>query len=272
MTATIMTPDTTSRADHPTTRRGRHEQHITPVPFHRLVRVELRKTVDTRAGLWLLIIMSLIGAAAMGALMIWGSPQDQTFVSLLGISTLPLFIILPVLGVMAATAEWSQRTGLTTFTLEPRRGRVLTAKLLAAVLLGLIVVAATMAAAAALTLLWGVLGNDMVWNLAGISLVGVAAIMVLFVIQGSAMGFAFLNTPAAIIAAIVAPTIWTIMATSIPALIDVAPWTDFTAAVGPIVAGSPTGDDWAHLASTSGIWVLLPLSIGIYRVMRSEVK
>lgn len=216
--------------------------------------------------------MSLIGAAAMGAMMIWGSPQDQSFGSLIGISTLPLFIILPVLGTMAATAEWSQRTGLTTFTLEPRRGRVLAAKLLAAAILGLIVVAATMAAAAAFTLLWGALGNDMVWSLAGISLVGAAAIMVLFVIQGSAMGFAFLNTPAAIIAAIVAPTIWTIMANSIPALIDLAPWTDFTAAVGPIVGGSPTGDDWAHLASTSGIWVLLPLAFGIYRVMRSEVK
>lgn len=270
MSATTMTPDTSTQPSTPD--HGRHESRITPVPFHRLVRVELRKTVDTRAGMWLLIIMSVIGAAAMAAMMIWGPADGQSFAGLMGMATLPLFILLPVLGVMAATAEWSQRTGLTTFTLEPRRGRVVTAKLLAAVVLGLIVVAATMVAAAAFTLLWGALGHTMVWSLTGLSLLGVAGIMVLFVIQGSAMGFAFLNTPMAIIAAIVAPTIWTIMVNSIPALNDLAPWTDLTAAVGPIVSDAATGDAWAHLATAGGLWVLLPLIVGIYRVMRSEVK
>lgn len=54
MTATIMTPESTSVTDQPISGPGRHEQRITPVPFHRLVRVELRKTVDTRAasGSW----------------------------------------------------------------------------------------------------------------------------------------------------------------------------------------------------------------------------
>ena len=270
MSATTMTPNPATSPSTPD--HGRHQSRITPVPFHRLVRVELRKTVDTRAGMWLLIIMSAIGAAAMAAVMIWGEADRQSFAGLLGIATLPLFIVLPVLGVMAATAEWSQRTGLTTFTLEPRRGRVVTAKLLAAVILGIIVVAATMVAAAALTLLGGALGNEAVWSLTDLSLLGVAGIMVLFVIQGSAMGFAFLNTPMAIIAALVVPTIWTIMASSIPALADLAPWTDLTIAVDPLVSGAATSDDWAHLASSSGLWVLLPLIVGIYRVMRSEVK
>ena len=47
-------------------------------------------------------------------------------------ATLPLAMLLPVIGIMAATAEWTQRTGLVTFTLEPRRGRVVLAKALAA--------------------------------------------------------------------------------------------------------------------------------------------
>ena len=45
-------------------------------------------------------------------------------------------MLLPILGIMAATAEWTQRTGLVTFTLEPRRGRVVLAKALAALVLG----------------------------------------------------------------------------------------------------------------------------------------
>ena len=89
---------------------GRHENAAKPVPFTRIVRVELRKTVDTRAGLWLLIAIGLVGAAAMLATIVCGGAQNQSFVGLLQNASIPLFIILPVLGIMAATAEWSQRS------------------------------------------------------------------------------------------------------------------------------------------------------------------
>ena len=79
--------------------------------------------------------------------------------SYLGLSVLPMAILLPVLGIMSATQEWSQRTGLTTFTLEPRRGRVVTAKVVAAALLGLIVIAATVLVFGAFSLLAGVIGD-----------------------------------------------------------------------------------------------------------------
>ena len=47
--------------------------------------------------------------------------------------------LLPVLGIMLVTSEWSQRTAMVTFTLEAHRGRVVTAKLVAGLLLALIV-------------------------------------------------------------------------------------------------------------------------------------
>ena len=42
-------------------------------------------------------------------------------------------VILPIIAILSVTSEWSQRTGLTTFTLVPHRGRVMLAKALAAV-------------------------------------------------------------------------------------------------------------------------------------------
>jgi hypothetical protein len=33
-----------------------------------------------------------------------------------------------------------------------------------------------------------------------------------------------------------------------------------------------SGEDWAHVATASLIWVVLPLVVGTIRVVRSEVK
>jgi hypothetical protein len=46
-------------------------------------------------------------------------------------AALGLSRLLPIALMLTMTSEWSQRTALTTFTLEPRRGRVLAAKLTA---------------------------------------------------------------------------------------------------------------------------------------------
>ena len=54
-------------------------------------------------------------------------------------SAIPMSVILPIIAALSVTAEWSQRSGLTTFTLAPHRGRVLLAKAAAAVLLAVAV-------------------------------------------------------------------------------------------------------------------------------------
>ena len=33
-----------------------------------------------------------------------------------------------------------------------------------------------------------------------------------------------------------------------------------------------TGEDWAHLAVAVFIWLVVPLSVGVWRVLRAEVK
>ena len=102
------------------------------VPFSRTLQAEVRKMVDTRAGRWMVIVMAALTVVILAAFVIWGPADDATFANLLQVATLPLALLLPVIGIMAATAEWTQRTGLVTFTLEPRRGRVVLAKALGA--------------------------------------------------------------------------------------------------------------------------------------------
>lgn len=182
------------------------------IPFGRLVRLEVRKMVDTRAGRWLLIVMAAIGFLVSAVLVVWGEDVDQTFGSYLSFIALPLTVLLPIMGIMSATQEWSQRTGLATFTLVPRRGRIVAAKVGASVVLTLALVLAGALAASLATL---VSGGD--FTLAGLSVIGVVLSAVIFTLQGVAFGSAFLNTPAAIVAVLVLPTVWACRCSSVAA-------------------------------------------------------
>ncbi|WP_210650581.1 hypothetical protein [Nocardioides sp. SYSU D00065] len=237
------------------------------VPFARTLRAELRKMVDTRAGRWMVIVMAAIAALVLAAFVIWGPAGDATFRSLLELSTLPLALLLPVLGIMAATAEWTQRTGLVTFTLEPRRGRVVLAKALAALLLALVVLAVATAAAALANLAGGG-----AWDLTAAVAGGLVLALLIYVLQGVAFGLLFLNTPVAIVSVLVLPTAWTIATQIFGSLDDVGEWLDMDSVTRPLFAGEMAGRDWAQLTTGVAAWVLLPLAVGTYRVLRREVK
>src|SRR5207344_2799662 len=63
--------------------------------------------------------------------------QDEpaAFGDFVGAAAFVSSVLLPVLGIMLVTSEWSQRTAMTTFALEPRRMRIVLAKMLAGVAL-----------------------------------------------------------------------------------------------------------------------------------------
>lgn len=262
----------TTTLDHAPTdpaldRPARPGLRATPVaPFHRLVLIELRKAVDTRSGLWLLISLCAIVVLACGALAIWGPETARDLGAYLGLSIVPASILLPVLGIMSATQEWTQRLGLVTFALEPRRGRVVAAKVVAAALLGLVVVAIAFLASALLAL---TTGGEL--TLTGMSAPGVVAALTIFVLQGVAFGLALLNTPLAIVGVLVLPTAWTIVSGFSTAVANVGAWLDLNRVIGPLTAGGMTGEQWAQLGTAVGVWVVLPLAIGTWRVLTREV-
>ncbi|WP_109472511.1 ABC transporter permease [Ornithinimicrobium cavernae] len=244
---------------------------ITAVSFSRLVGVEARKQVDTLAGRWFLIFLGVVIVIAM-TIMLFVDGGDHNYGSYLAAAAVPLGIGLPVLGILSATQEWSQRTAMTTFALEPRRGRVIWAKVVSTVLIGLGAVALTLVLGAVGRLLGDLRGAETPWGFDGWSIAGMTLMMLLYVLQGLAFGLALLNTPAAIVAYFALPTLMPLM-NLVSWLRTPYEWIDLTMTTAPLPSGAAmTGEQWAQLAVSVALWVGVPLAIGVWRVLRREVK
>ena len=88
------------------------------IPFSRLLQVEFRKSWDTRASFWLLFCIGAIVLIAELIAAIVTGVQDVKDVEFGTFATVAGFIsqlLLPVLGIMLVTSEWSQRTAMVTF-------------------------------------------------------------------------------------------------------------------------------------------------------------
>jgi len=109
-----------------------------PTPFGRVLRVELRKMFDTRSGFWLMASIVITSVIATALTIILGDRDSLGFEQFAAAIGSPMSIVLPIIGVLAVTSEWSQRTALTTFTFVPHRGRVLRAKLINTLAIGLV--------------------------------------------------------------------------------------------------------------------------------------
>ncbi len=244
----------------------------TGVPFHRLVRVELRKMLDTRAGRWLLIGIGLVIAGVLTILFVQDG-GEHPLGDYLQATFMPMAILLPLVGILAVTSEWSQRTGLVTFSLEPRRLRVTWAKVTAALGVGVVAVALSftlgVAAHAAAIAFRGIQGD---WTMDGLALAGAAGYVLLGMAQG--LGFAMLlrNTPAAVVTYFVLPTAWTIIGGLVSWVESAAEWLDLNRTMEPLFTGSLTGEQWAQLGTSVSVWVLLPLVLGMWFLTRAEVK
>jgi ABC-2 type transport system permease protein len=243
------------------------------VPFGRLVKVELRKTYDTRAGFWLLLAIVAITFAATALFLIFGDDVDLTFETFVAIAATPQGFLLPVLGILAITSEWSQRTGLVSFTLEPSRSRLLTAKVVAVLVLGVIAIVLLLAFAALGNALGIAIGGDGSWEFGIDGVRNVAILQLMGLLSGVAFGMILLNSAAAIVLSFVLPLAISIIFEIVPGLRDAAPWIDINTSQQPLFDfGGLTAREWVQLFVTSLWWIWLPLLAGGYRVMRSEVK
>lgn len=249
------------------------------VPMARLAKVEFRKALDTRAGLWFTIS---IVALVLVVMVIWAfaAPDDQKdYMDFLGIAGFVLGYFLPILIIMLVTSEASQRNGLVTFALEPRRPRVVIAKFLAGLLLaaGVMVLAASMAVIS--TLLGTVSGATPEWEIDGnLAFNGFVLANVIAVLVGFALATLLMNTAAAIVVyfvyTFILPTAIGILSEISSGFKDVAPWIDFNTAQMPLFTGDyvPSGEQWAQIAVTGTIWLAIPLTFGIMRLLRIEFK
>lgn len=243
-----------------------------PVPIGRLTGVELRKLADTRAGMWLLIVIALASVATGVILLFAAGDEAQTFSEFFSFAQLPAGVLLPVLGILSMTSEWSQRTALTTFALVPQRGRVLTAKLLAAVTIAVLAAASTLVFAAAFNLIGAATGGDGSWSIGWQLILQCVLLQVLYVLMGSAFGGLLMNTPLAIVGFFALPMVWTILGSVISSLQKAAAWLDINLTTGPLAEHALTSGEWAKLGVSAAIWVLVPLVAGAFRMLRREVS
>jgi ABC-2 type transport system permease protein len=261
-------PTLTSRSDVPA------------VTFGRLVLVEWRKQLDTRAGRWLLIVIAAVTAAVMLVMGAVGDGDVPFEAFLIGSST-PLAMLLPIVAILAATSEWSQRTALTTFTLEPRRLRVIWAKAVTAVGSGVAFYVVAVGIAA-LAHLWVVTFRDATpdWSMGTVTW-GTLVMVAIWMLSGVAFGLAFLSTPTAIVTYLVLPVVVSTVAVFVTAWADVWPWIDLSTASAPLMTDpamaaqldlSSGGEMWAQIATSTLVWVGIPLAVGIARVTRGEIK
>lgn len=242
------------------------------VPFARLLRVELRKQVDTRASAWLLGVIALVNIGLSALVLVASEPQALTWQELTVASSIGQLLLLPLIGILAATSEWSQRTALTTFVLEPRRTRVNLAKLVAAVVLGLGIMVVTTAAAALLNLVGMLLRDgDGSWALDPGMVAGTTIALVVFVVLGVAFGLVLLSTPVAVVAFLVLPTLGSVLPMLAPALQGPAEWLDVNRTTVPLMEGTMAADDWPRLAVSVAVWVVVPLVLGLWRTARRDI-
>ena len=267
----------TAVEQHQTVERSRAESRHAPIPFRTIVGVELRKAFDTRSGFWLMAAIAAAGVLATGAVLAFASDSDLTYDNFAAAIGVPMTILLPVVAILAVTGEWSQRAGLTTFTLVPHRGRVIRAKLVVTIAIGL--------ASMALALSVGALGNivgtglkgvDTTWDLSFTSILYIVGADLIGMMVGFMLGIVTRNSAGAIVTYFsywfVIPTLSMVLATNQSWFEKAQPWVDFNYDQGRLYDGGFSGQDWAQLAITGTFWLLLPLAFGLWRVMRAEVK
>jgi ABC-2 type transport system permease protein len=248
------------------------------VPLSRLVKVELRKSYDTRAGIWLLGITAFLAAAVMVIVLIVVLVQDEpiTLNDFVGVANFISGFLLPVLGIMLVTSEWSQRTAMVTFTLEPHRGRVVLAKLVAGLLLALIVSLIATLSALVVNAVYSVASGGGDWHFGLLELLGFLLTQVIAMLTGFAFATLLLNTAAAIVVyfaySFLVPTVFAIAAQFLGWFEDLQPWIDFTQAQSPLIDASMTGEDWVHLLVSGLVWLAIPVALGLRRILRAELK
>ncbi len=234
----------------------------------RLTRVELRKMVDTRSGFWLQLSVLGLTVAAVLISALAGHASDHTFRKILSNALEPAAFLLPVIGILSVSSEWSQRTALISFALVPGRARLIAAKALAGVALAIFATAVAVVLAALGTLIaspdvphaWslpaGLLGQDLVY-------------VVTAMLTGVGFGAALLASAPAIVLYFGLPVAFAAVG-AIHGLNWIHEWLSGEA-LKPLTEAPLSGHEWIQVVTTLALWMVVPLALGLWRVTRGDV-
>jgi hypothetical protein len=182
-----------------------------------------------------------------------------------------------MVAILSVTSEWTQRSGLSTFTLVPHRGRVISAKAVGAIVIGVGSMVVAMAIGALGNIVGtAITGTPTIWDDSFVHLSEIVLANVLGMLIGFTLGVVIRNSAGAIVGyfvfTLVLPTLSGLLAANASWWHDAQAWVDFNFAQGALFNGDVAAKDWAHLATATGIWLVIPLAVGLRLMMRSEVK
>jgi ABC-2 type transport system permease protein len=249
------------------------------IPLSRVTRIELRKMFDTRSGFWLMASIAITSVLATGAIILFAPDDELTYTSFGTAIGFPMAVILPMIAVLSVTSEWTQRSGLTTFTLVPHRGRVILAKAASAVGVGIVSMALALAIGALGNVVGtAIAGTDPVWDISVVDASHIIVGNVLGLLMGFTLGVLIRNSPGAIVAyfvySLVLPGLAELLAANQEWFADARGWIDVNYAQGQLFMfdGALTGEQWANIGVTAVVWLVLPLLVGLRLLLRSEIK
>jgi ABC-type transport system involved in multi-copper enzyme maturation permease subunit len=236
----------------------------------RLTAVELRKMTDTRSGFWLLVSVVLISLAVVVVTLLTGSSDAHALENVFANAVQPAAVLLPVVGILLVTAEWSQRTALITFTLVPHRGRILAAKILASLVLATATLGVCLALAALGT---AVGGTDTVdaWSMSATMFGQTALLLISSMLTGVAFGAIMLASAPAIAVYFVLP-LALVAVSAISALESAMRWIDQDQTLGPLAEHALSGTEWTRAGVGLLVWVVAPLLAGLWRFRRADIR
>lgn len=95
--------------------------------------------------------------------------------------------------------------------------------------------------------------------------------------MGFMLGVVIRNSAGAIVAyfvySLVLPTLSGLLAMNQAWFADLHRWVDFGFNQTLLFSStSLSGQEWAQLGVTAGLWFVLPMAVGLWRLLRSEVK
>ncbi|MGI8646201.1 MAG: ABC transporter permease [Nocardioides sp.] len=277
MTTTLTPVTVGGTVTEPRERVGSSRPAIAPIPLSRVVTVELRKMFDTRSGFWLLASIGILSVLATGAVILFAPDSELGYENFAAAIGFPMSVVLPMIAILSVTSEWSQRSGLTTFTLVPHRGRVVLAKAICAVGIGVVSMVVAMVIGAGGNVLGSELaGVPTTWDTSTGELLYIVLANVLGLLTGFTLGVLIRNSAGAIVGyfvyALLLPTLTGLLAATQEWFADVQPWVNFQWNQQSLFEGGFTGEQWAQLGVTGVAWLAVPMAIGVWLVLRSEVK
>ena len=250
---------------------------VRQVPLSRVIQIELRKMFDTRSGFWLMASIVITAVLTTVGMVAFAPDADLTYYTFAKAIGFPMTVVLPMIALLSITGEWSQRSGLTTFTLVPHRSRVVVAKVVCSVGVAIAsMLFALMVGAVGNIVGTTIAGTDMVWDVSLAEGGNIVLGSLLCLLTGTMLGMLIRSSAGALVTffvyAFLLPTVSGVLATSQQWFQDLRPWVDLNFAEGALFSGTLTSEQWANVAVTAGTWIVLPALVGLRLVMKSEVK